>query len=316
MTQPLVDARGLSTCFPAGKQTLTVFQNFNLSIFPGETLALVGESGCGKSTVGKTLLRLCKPSAGAIFFDGQDITRLSNNEMTLMRRRMQIIFQNPYSSLNPGMRVQDIIGEPLDIHNIATGNERKVRIDELLELVGMNPSHGLRYPHAFSGGQRQRIGIARALAVDPSFIVCDEPLSALDASTQVQILDLFKKLQRDKKVSYLFITHDLSMLQGFAHRVAVMYLGNIVELAETAELFENPQHPYTKALLSAIPIPDPIQERKRSRIILTGELPNPLSPPAGCPFHSRCPYAMPICAAVKPKWKEAAPGHFTACHYV
>lgn len=313
---PLVEIQSLSKIFKSGSKSIHAVENFNLQIFKGETLGLVGESGCGKSTVGKTLLRLYEPTDGNVYFDGIDLFSLNRKDLKQMRRRMQMVFQDPFASLNPRMSVQEIVGEPLDIHKVAKGAERKKRIEELLSLVGLNSHHMSRFPHEFSGGQRQRIGIARALAVNPEFLVCDEPISALDVSIQAQIVNLLKRLQTEMNLTYLFIAHDLSMVKYISDRVAVMYLGQLMELASSDELYRNPLHPYTQALLSSIPIPDPEVERKRKRIILTGEIPTPLHPPKGCPFSSRCPIATEKCHQERPTWREISPSHFTACHYV
>lgn len=299
-----------------GKTTLRALHNIDLQIFRGETLGLVGESGCGKSTIARTLLRLQEPTAGNIQFDGIDLLALNRKELKKIRRRMQIVFQDPYASLNPRMTVQDIIGEAIDIHNLAKGYERAFRIRDLLKLVGLNPNHLNRFPHEFSGGQRQRIGIARALAVEPEFLVCDEPISALDVSIQAQVVNLLRHLQKQMGLTYLFIAHDLLLIKYISDRVAVMYLGQLMELAETAELYSNPLHPYTQALLASIPIPDPVLERKRSRIFLHGDIPNPLNPPPGCPFSNRCPLAQEKCRHENPQWREVKPGHFVACHFV
>ena len=280
----------------------------------GETLGLVGESGCGKSTTGRTVLQLHRPTSGSVVLDGQDLAKLSNRALRPIRRKMQIIFQDPYSSLNPRMTIANIIGEPLLIHNIAHGSELQTRVDELLTLVGLSPAYANRYPHEFSGGQRQRIGVARALALNPAFIVCDEPISALDVSIQAQIVNLLEDLQAKFGLTYLFIAHDLSMVRHISDRVAVMYLGIIVELADRDELFTNPLHPYTQALISAVPVPDPVVEGQRKRIILVGDVPSPVNVPSGCRFHPRCPYVIDRCKTEVPQWREFSPDHFVACH--
>ncbi len=280
----------------------------------GETLGLVGESGCGKSTTGRAILRLYEPTSGEVLFEGQDLTKMKPSDLRRMRRKMQMIFQDPYASLNPRMTVGSIIGEPLEVHNIGNGRkERQERVQELLRIVGLNPYFINRYPHEFSGGQRQRIGIARALAVNPSFIVCDEPISALDVSIQAQIINLLEDLQQELGLTYLFIAHDLSVVRHISDRIAVMYLGKIVELADRDELYENPLHPYTKALLSAVPIPDPKVERKRQRIILEGDVPSPANPPKGCNFCTRCPQVMDICREYEPAFTDLGDGHYVAC---
>jgi oligopeptide transport system ATP-binding protein len=279
----------------------------------GETLGLVGESGCGKSTTGRAILQLYRPSAGHVYFEGQDLTKMNGEQLRQQRRQMQMIFQDPYASLNPRMTVGSIIGEPLQVHGMAKGKDRQERVQELLRVVGLNAYYVNRYPHEFSGGQRQRIGIARALAVNPKFIVADEPISALDVSIRAQVINLMEDLQAEFNLTYLFIAHDLSVVRHISDRVAVMYLGKIVELAERQDLYQNPLHPYTKALLSAVPIPDPIAESKRERIILQGDVPSPINPPSGCRFHTRCPIAIAACSEVDPPFEEKAPGHWAAC---
>jgi oligopeptide transport system ATP-binding protein len=280
-----------------------------------ETLGLVGESGCGKSTTGRAILQLYKPTAGQVVYDGVELTTLGGEQMRKMRRRMQMIFQDPYASLNPRMTVGNIIGEPIEVHNLARGKEKTERVQELLRVVGLNPYFTNRYPHEFSGGQRQRIGIARALAVEPEFIVCDEPISALDVSIQAQVINLLEELQDRFKLTYLFIAHDLSVVRHISDRVAVMYLGKIVELADRVDLYERPLHPYSQALLSAVPIPDPAIESKRKRIILTGDVPSPVNPPSGCRFHTRCWKAQQICSEVDPEFIEHETRHWAACHF-
>ncbi len=286
--------------------------NVTFHVEKGETLGLVGESGCGKTTVGRSLLRLIEPTAGNVYFDGADLVALRPREMRAMRKRMQIIFQDPYSSLNPRMTVLDIVGEALAIHGIARGREREDQVKSLLERVGLSARYVNRYPHEFSGGQRQRIGIARALALSPDFIVCDEAVSALDVSVQAQVINLLMDLREEFGLAYLFIAHDLSVVRHISHRVAVMYLGEIVETSEVNELFDQPLHPYTRALLSAVPIPDPTRERKR--IVLEGDVPTPINPPSGCHFHPRCPVAEAICSAEAPGLTDAGNGHTFRCH--
>jgi oligopeptide transport system ATP-binding protein len=289
--------------------------DISFDIHKGETLGLVGESGCGKSTTGRAILQLYKPTDGHVLFGDQDLTKLKGGDMRRMRREMQMIFQDPYASLNPRMTVGSIIGEPLEIHNLAKGKAKQDRVQELLRTVGLNPYFANRYPHEFSGGQRQRIGIARALAVEPQFIVCDEPISALDVSIQAQIINLLEELQERLGLTYLFIAHDLAVVRHISDRVAVMYLGKIVEITDRNAVFDNPLHPYTRALLSAIPVPDPLLEKKRTRVILTGDVPSPVNPPPACRFHTRCPYVEDNCKTDEPLLTEVKPGHWVACHY-
>jgi len=320
----LLEVKGLKKYFPITQGiifqrqvgAIKAVDGVDFFIRRGETLGLVGESGCGKSTTGRAILQLHRPTAGEVLFDGQDLVKMGGEQLRRMRRRMQMIFQDPYASLNPRMTVGAIIGEPLEVHGIAKGKEVKDRVQELLQVVGLNPYFVNRYPHEFSGGQRQRIGVARALAVNPDFIVCDEPISALDVSIQAQIINLLEELQEKFNLTYLFIAHDLSVVRHISNRVAVMYLGKIMELADRDEMYRNPLHPYTKALLSAVPIPDPVVEEKRERIILTGDVPSPAKPPSGCVFHTRCPIMQrPTCVEQIPEWREAQPDHWVACHY-
>lgn len=286
----------------------------SFTINKGETLGLVGESGCGKTTTGRTILKLYNPTSGQIIFNGQDITKLNEKEMIPLRRKMQMIFQDPYASLNPRMTVGDIIGEAIDIHGLYKGKEREDRIRYLLDKVGLNGSHINRYAHEFSGGQRQRIGIARALAVEPDFIVCDEPISALDVSIQAQVINMLEELQEELGLTYLFIAHDLSMVKHISTHIGVMYLGKMVEKGPSDDVYLNPKHPYTKALLSAVPIPDPDLAKSNKRIVLEGDIPSPIDPKPGCRFKGRCKYAKEICQNVDPEVKEVEPGHFVACH--
>jgi peptide/nickel transport system ATP-binding protein/oligopeptide transport system ATP-binding protein len=279
----------------------------------GECLGMVGESGCGKTTIGRTILRLVEPTAGSVLFEGKDVARADARALKALRKDMQIIFQDPYSSLDPRVPIGESVGEGLEIHNVGTRQSRYETVQAMLKKVGLEEYHARRYPHEFSGGQRQRIGLARALALQPKFIVCDEPVSALDVSIQSQVLNLLKELQREFDLTYLFIAHNLSVVEHISDRVAVMYLGKMVELTDREELFRDPRHPYTQALMSAIPVPDP--DAKRQRIILKGDVPSPLNPPSGCRFHTRCPVARADCSQRDPVWREIKPGHFVACHY-
>ncbi len=287
----------------------------SFDIFRGETLGLVGESGCGKSTTGRTILQLHRPTSGKIIFEGENLAELKGEKLRRKRRDIQMIFQDPYASLNPRMTVGKIIAEPMEIHKTFSGAAKERRVQELLSLVGLNPAFVNRYPHEFSGGQRQRIGVARALALEPKLIVCDEPISALDVSIQAQVVNLLEDLQKELGLTYLFIAHDLSMVRHISDRIAVMYLGIIVELADRNMLYQNPIHPYSQALLSAVPFPDPFIEETRERIILEGDVPSPINPPSGCRFRTRCRYAEDICAAERPALSEVAPGHYCACHF-
>ena len=312
---PLVQVSNLKKYFPVGKKFLKAVDNVSFNISRGETFGLVGESGCGKSTIGRTLVKLYEPTSGTILFEGVDITKFNKEQRKNFARQAQMIFQDPYASLDSRMTVGDIIGEGIDIHKLYTGADRQAVIYDALEKVGLNKEHANRFPHEFSGGQRQRIGIARSLAIDPQFIVCDEPISALDVSIQAQVVNLLEDLQAKFGLTYLFIAHDLSMVRHISDRVAVMYLGVIMELAVRRDLYEHPLHPYTQALLSAVPIPDPVVEETRKRIILTGDVPSPINPPSGCRFRTRCPIAAQICAEQKPEFRELLPDHFVACHY-
>lgn len=317
--EKLIEIKNLKKYFPVKNGFMKTAQvkavdDVSLYIRKGETLGLVGESGCGKTTLGRTILRLHEPTSGQILYHGEDITK---ENMLPYRRKMQIIFQDPYASLNPRMTVGDIIGEPLDIHKMCKDKkERQEKIYQLLETVGLNKEHADRYPHEFSGGQRQRIGIARALAVDPEFIVCDEPISALDVSIQAQIVNMLEDLQVERGFTYLFIAHDLSVVQHISDRIGVMYLGHLVELTSSSELYKKPLHPYTQTLLSAIPIADPKTSRTKKRMILKGDIPSPLNPPSGCTFRTRCPYATELCSKEAPNLREYESGHFVACHNI
>jgi len=295
------------------RRVVKAVDGVTIDIYPGETLGLVGESGCGKSTLGRAVLRLTEPTSGQVLFRVADLANLSQREMREHRKHLQMIFQDPYASLNPRMTVGQIIGEPIETFRIATGRERDERVQQLMETVGLNKRFIKRYPHEFSGGQRQRIGIARALAVDPDFIVADEPISALDVSIQAQIMNLMEKLQREKNLTYLFISHDLRAIRHVSDRVAVMYLGKLVEIADAKIIYDEPLMPYTKALISAVPVPDPEIEATRQRIVLEGDVPSPINPPSGCRFHTRCPYAIQACKEVVPPLAEIKPNHFAAC---
>ena len=317
----LVDIKDLKMYFPVKSNGLLrrtigavkAVDGLSFSVRRGETLGLVGESGCGKSTTGRAILQLHRPTSGSVMFEGKDLTKVKGEELRRMRRKVQIIFQDPYASLNPRMTVGDIIGEPIRVHGLRTGKDVRTRVEELLKVVGLNPYFINRYPHEFSGGQRQRIGIARALAVEPEFIVCDEPVSALDVSIQAQIINLLQDLQNEFNLTYLFIAHNLSVVQHISDRVAVMYLGKMVELAPAPMLYSRPMHPYTQALLSAVPIPDPEIEKSRQRIILQGDVPSPLNPPSGCHFHTRCPMVIDKCRSEEPPFVDYGGGHFSAC---
>ncbi len=317
----LLEVRNVKKYFPIKHGFLSTKTKYvqavddvSFTINKGETFGLVGESGCGKSTLGRTIIRLYDPTGGDVIFDGAEIGRMPQGELKPFRKRIQMIFQDPYASLNSRMTVGDIIGEPIDIHNLASGEERTKIIYDLLERVGLSREHAGRYPHEFSGGQRQRIGIARALAVDPEFIICDEPISALDVSIQAQVVNMLEDLQKDFGLTYLFIAHDLSMVKHISDRIGVMYLGKLVEVCEANDLYDNPNHPYTQALLSAIPIADPNVAKANKRVILEGDVPSPINPPSGCRFRTRCRFVMPICSEIEPTLIDIGKGHMSACH--
>ncbi len=321
---PLLKVEHLHKEFPTGsgfmggkfsKKVVSAVNDLSFEIRSGETFGLVGESGCGKSTTGRAIMHLDPPTSGKVYFEGRDISKMNKKELKAMRREMQFIFQDPYASLNPRMTIGEIISEPMVIHGIGTPEERIERVRELLDVVGLNPEHINRYPHEFSGGQRQRVGIARSFILRPKLIICDEPVSALDVSIQAQVLNLLKDLQKQYGTAYLFIAHDLSVVQHISDRVAVMYLGKMVELSDWKSLYAEPNHPYTQALLSAVPIPDPDVQQNRKRIILAGDPPSPIDPPSGCRFHTRCPIAQAKCSEEAPEFREIGEGHFCACHY-
>ena len=321
---PLLKVEHLHKEFPTGsgfmggkfsKKVVSAVNDLSFEIRAGETFGLVGESGCGKSTTGRAIMHLDPPTSGKVYFEGKDISKMNKKELKAMRREMQFIFQDPYASLNPRMTIGEIISEPMVIHGIGTPEERIERVRELLDVVGLNPEHINRYPHEFSGGQRQRVGIARSFILRPKLIICDEPVSALDVSIQAQVLNLLKDLQKQYGTAYLFIAHDLSVVQHISDRVAVMYLGKMVELSDWKSLYAEPNHPYTQALLSAVPIPDPDVQQSRKRIILAGDPPSPIDPPSGCRFHTRCPIAQAKCSEEIPEFREIGDGHFCACHY-
>ena len=321
---PIIRVKNLTKHYPIRRGVLVqrqvgsvkAVENLSFSVYQGETLGLVGESGCGKTTTGRTILQLERPTAGQVFYKDIELTKLKGRELRKVRKNIQIIFQDPYASLDPRKTVGSIIAEPIKLHFAYSSSERREKVRELMELVGLNPFFINRYPHEFSGGQRQRIGIARAVGLEPEFIVCDEPISALDVSIQAQVVNLLEELQEKLGLTYLFIAHDLSMVRHISDRTAVMYLGKLVELSASERLFENPLHPYSQALLSAVPIPDPPRERKRKRTILKGDVPSPSNPPSGCNFHTRCRYAIDICKNIAPEWNEYAPKHWVACHLV
>lgn len=319
MTDSLLQVSHLKKYFPIRKGVLRrtvghvkAVDDVSFDVLKGETLGIVGESGCGKSTTGRSILRLLEPTSGEVFFKGKDLVKLSRSQMREVRQQMQIVFQDPYSSLNPKYKVGSILERPMAIHGLHTSRERRKRVEQLLDRCGLDSSAATKYPHEFSGGQRQRIGIARALTLNPSMLILDEPVSALDVSVQSQIINLLEDLQSDFQLTYLFIAHDLSVVRHISDRIGVMYLGQMVELAQSMELFADPMHPYTQALLSAIPVPNP--EVRRERIILKNDLPSPANPPSGCPFHTRCNHVMDVCKSKKPEWKELKPGHHVACH--
>ena len=322
--EPLLRVEHLSKEFPAeagmlagrfSKRVVSAVNDVSFEIHAGETFGLVGESGCGKSTTGRSIMRLTNPTSGKVFFEGKDVSQMNKRELKNLRREMQFIFQDPYASLNPRMTIGEIVSEPMTIHGVGTKEERMKTVRELLDVVGLNPEHINRYPHEFSGGQRQRIGIARAFVLRPKLIICDEPVSALDVSIQAQVLNLLKELQNKFGTAYLFIAHDLSVVQHISDRVAVMYLGKMVELSDWKTLYTEPHHPYTQSLLSAVPVPDPDIQKSRKRIILAGDPPSPIDPPSGCRFHTRCPIAQETCSKETPEWKQVERGHYCACHF-
>jgi oligopeptide transport system ATP-binding protein len=321
--EPLIQVRNLKKYFPIHRGMVIqrhvgdvkAVDGVSFDVLRGETLGLVGETGCGKTTVGRTILRLYEPTGGQVIFDGVDLVTLNEGELRRMRQRMQMIFQDPYASLNPRMTVGSIVSAPLDVHKTTHSKNKSKRVDDLLDMVGLNPEFVNRYPHEFSGGQRQRVGIARALAVSPDLIICDEPISSLDVSIQAQVVNLLEELQRELGLTYIFIAHDLSMVRHISNRIAVMYLGKIMELADRNDIYLDPIHPYTQALMSAVPLPDPDIQRKRKRILLEGDIPSPTNPPVGCNFNTRCPAAKERCFKEDPAFREIKPGHWAACHF-